>query len=190
MSEVAFSAVALKGLLAWASLWFLLFVCWRPYRVDAFRQSLFNLRHELFMYAAQGEITFDDKAYRELRRRINGMLRFAHRVNFLRLSFSVLLNSISPNPLLTGPSEKWRKCLQNVPSGHVRDKLTNIHYRMGVLMVRHMLTGSLTLLLSLGIYVLALMIRRSVQRILEFITSTVPGLLHGLELLESEALEC
>lgn len=56
---------------------------YRDYQVDVFRENLFELRNELFDFAATGGIPFDDPAYRGLRAVCNGYIRFGHRVSFL-----------------------------------------------------------------------------------------------------------
>jgi len=66
-----------------AGLWVLVFWLYRDYRVDLFRQELFQVRDELFDFAAQGQIPFDHPAYVGLREVFNGYIRFAHRVGIL-----------------------------------------------------------------------------------------------------------
>lgn len=65
---------------AFFMLWYLWFYCHRPLQLRKYRQSLFDLRHKLFMYAAENNISFDDPAYLDTRYRINAMIRFAHKI--------------------------------------------------------------------------------------------------------------
>ena len=56
---------------------------YRDYQVDVFREDLFELRNDLFDFAANGGISFDDPAYRGLRSMCNGYIRFGHRISLL-----------------------------------------------------------------------------------------------------------
>ena len=60
-----------------------LFVLWhlgiRPYLLDRFREELFIIRDDLFDYAAEGHIDFDDPNYGAVREWLNGSIRLAHR---------------------------------------------------------------------------------------------------------------
>lgn len=55
----------------------------RWYRLDAYRQRLFDLRDDLFNYALSGRISFQDPRYRDLRLRINSLIRYAHTATFI-----------------------------------------------------------------------------------------------------------
>jgi hypothetical protein len=57
---------------------------WGSYRVDVFRQMLFDIRDELFDIARK-YLDFADPDYRALREQLNSEIRFAHRTNLLRL---------------------------------------------------------------------------------------------------------
>lgn len=62
---------------------------WLPFATRRFRQDLFDLRDSLFDKVASGEttLTFDSKAYCDLRNDLNTMIRFANRLGFVRLLF-------------------------------------------------------------------------------------------------------
>lgn len=66
--------------LSLAGLWVLAFWLYRDYRVDVFRQNMFDVRDELFDFARDGGIAFDHPAYRGLRSVCNGYIRFGHQV--------------------------------------------------------------------------------------------------------------
>jgi hypothetical protein len=55
----------------------------REFLLDGVREKLFGLRFELFRLAMNGEIDFDNEAYRSLEILFCGLLRFAHRITFL-----------------------------------------------------------------------------------------------------------
>jgi hypothetical protein len=64
---------------------YLYFWAFRQYRIDRFRQNVFAVRDDLFMYAAEGNIDFNHPAYTTLRNVLNGYIRFSHRISFLHL---------------------------------------------------------------------------------------------------------
>jgi len=75
-----------------AAIGFLFLICyaqwhffWRPYILEKFRDDLFIERERLFDYARAGKIEFSDDAYLILRKRINSLLRYGHRINFTNL---------------------------------------------------------------------------------------------------------
>jgi cbb3-type cytochrome oxidase subunit 3 len=51
---------------------------WQRLMVDMARQRLFELRDEIFDLAADGQVSFDDAGYREVRSTFNTMIRFCH----------------------------------------------------------------------------------------------------------------
>src|SRR5437764_11543392 len=89
IGTVLYSALSL--VLLWV-----LAVCWRDYRLDAFRQRLFDLRSDLFDYAANDNIRFDSPLYGELRNNINSMIRFGHFVTFGTLVSVLLTRKVFP----------------------------------------------------------------------------------------------
>ncbi|HOP78677.1 MAG TPA: hypothetical protein PLD05_14400 [Thermogutta sp.] len=55
------------------------YIPYQAYRLDLFRQRLFEIRDELFDKAADGVIDFKSPLYRKTRDIINGYIRFGHR---------------------------------------------------------------------------------------------------------------
>lgn len=71
----------------WISVLALAYFFFFPYRqqqVDICRSRIFEARNELFLGAANGTLSFDDKAYVMVRTTLNGMIRFAHELNILQ----------------------------------------------------------------------------------------------------------
>lgn len=64
---------------------FILYFVLRQYQIYAFRERLFSLRDDMFLYAQEGNIEFEHPAYRYLRRTINSMIRGAHRYDPFRI---------------------------------------------------------------------------------------------------------
>ena len=66
-------------------LWVLFYLSVRSLLLDSLRQKLFAIRDDLFDFAADGGISFEDQSYRELRNDINNLIRFADKLSFARL---------------------------------------------------------------------------------------------------------
>ena len=115
MSAIITASHLAIGLFA---LWFWYVICWREHRVDTFRQRLFEVRDDLFDFAASGAIGFDDPAYIILRDLCNGMIRFGHRMNFTRIVAVAWFGGL---PKLN-PMEAWEADVKTRPHD-VRDKL-------------------------------------------------------------------
>lgn len=57
--------------------------------LDSFRERLFEIRFQLFTLALNGEIDFNDPAYRSYETLLCGLLRFAHRISFFTFIMSI-----------------------------------------------------------------------------------------------------
>lgn len=58
---------------------------WQTFCVDRARQEIFEARAKLFVLAASGQISFESPEYRELRSGLEGLIRFAHKITWLRI---------------------------------------------------------------------------------------------------------
>jgi len=164
-------------------LWFLVFQCWRSYRVDALRQRLFALRDELFDYATSGAISYDDPAYWRLRLVTNGMIRFAHRLTFPRFLLTVVVNSLWPNPYPINQFQEWAKAVEDIRDSETRKKLHEFNVRMSDMVVRHLIGGSPTFLVLLVFFLIGALVSNAVW---SFIRTTVVS---SLQILEAEAAQ-
>jgi len=79
------AAIALKSVLSLFVLWFFVYYLWRDYRLDSFREDVFSVRDQMFLYAASGKISFEHPAYTILRERMNIILRYGHVFTLTRL---------------------------------------------------------------------------------------------------------
>ncbi len=84
---------ALESVIGLLVLWVFVFVFWKDYCLDVFRQNLFSLRDELFLYAAKGDISFQHPAYRMLRERMNILIRYGHEFTLTRFLLSLAILS-------------------------------------------------------------------------------------------------
>ena len=189
MTDADLIAATLKGAMALTALWVVVFWCWRPYRVDSFRQKLFMLRHELFAFAADGGVGFDEPAYQELRMRINGMIRFADRISFSRFFFTIMLNRISHNPLLVELNQGWSKKIASVKTDRAKKQLMHYHANMDMLMLQHIITGSVTLLVAMPFTLFCMVVKHSFDRFLERFAISSPWVKSGLDMLEAQSVE-
>ena len=160
-----------------------LWVCWRNYRVDALRENLFTLRGELFDFAAKGGVPFDHKAYTLLRLKMNGMIRFAHRVSYARLALSLIFFFYSKPEELTRPHKEWREALATL-SQESQKQLLEFDDQMSMLTVKHMVLGSPVLMTLLGIFVGVAILMGAAVWFWRLLTKLTPG----LDLLEAQAL--
>lgn len=55
---------------------------WQNILVDMTRQRLFEIRDDIFLYAADGRIEYDSDIYNELRERLNSTIRYCHKAKF------------------------------------------------------------------------------------------------------------
>ncbi len=149
MINIANTSNALHSCLGLALLLILFYYFWYQYRIDGLRDSLFELRAELFDYAAAGELSFNDPAYTKLRAIMNTMIRFAHKFTVARISalaiFHGKLNPLRNHP---GPLEEWKEALSKVPPAK-QEILRALHSRMLGLILWHLMTTSLLLMVTL-----------------------------------------
>jgi len=121
-------------------LWVLFYFGVRPYREDAIRHRLFELRDELFLFAINGGISFDSPAYSILRGRINALIRFAHTITLSRiLIFGWVRDSINE---YTGKQQhRWAEGLKCLPEPS-RVTVEDISNRVQLATFRHLLWGN------------------------------------------------
>lgn len=77
----ALQAIAMLGFLIW-----FLFGPWKRFVIDLVRQNLFEIRDEVFDYAARGNLDFDSEVYQLTRAKLNSMIRFCEGFSFLNLA--------------------------------------------------------------------------------------------------------
>lgn len=172
--------ISVMSALGLAALSLFVFYFWRDYRLDVFRENLFNVRDALFLYALDNGIEFNDPAYSILRERMNIMLRFAHELDLTRLLLVATLQPFSTeNPdLLT-----WEMAVDALPSDPVKMRLREFRDRFVLVIFEHIL------LLSFPRFMVLRPIRALVQVRTMIKHRVLPKATPGIEQLESEALE-
>ncbi|MBI1346790.1 hypothetical protein GC163_10940 [bacterium] len=92
----------LSSLISCALIWILFFWFWRDYRLNRFRQTLFELRDDLFDLARSGKIDYSHPAYVMLRNTINGTIQFGHKfgiLDFIALAVAAPKNQLEVTSL-------------------------------------------------------------------------------------------
>ena len=116
--------------------------CRRKYRIDALRHRLFVYRDQLFNLALDEALDFNDPAYVILRRKINNMIRFAHKVNLVR---AVVLGRFCRGTTFDRRNEilrqEWENAVLALPAGSVQDQVRTIHESMLLEVVKHTTVG-------------------------------------------------
>jgi hypothetical protein len=183
MTPLANFVAALHLSFTLALLLILIFKLVSDYRTDALRDRLFAVREKLFDYAAGGNVGFDDPAYAKLRMLLNGLIRFAHRLTFSRLTMSCVYMVWRNQPCEKNVLAEWHEALAALPEG-TRNELNSIHNGAMVLVVRHLVTGSPILLCMLTCFAIWYLLNGFTKRSLEAFANHLPG----LEALEAQTI--
>lgn len=85
------SVHAVEGIVSAASLLAIVYGPWQWICTDMARQAMFSERDAMFDLARRGQLDFGSPEYRMIRKEINNMIRFAHRLTWIRLAMFVLL---------------------------------------------------------------------------------------------------
>lgn len=129
------------------------------YRLDCFRQKMFAARDELFDYATNGKIAFDDPAYVLLRLQMNGMIRYGHQLTLFRAMVTSVGRKVSGNQQTLSWHESWEKALANLNSDDVRARMASFHDRSTSIAAKHLISGSIVLWFALIVVTLYLLAR-------------------------------
>lgn len=112
--------------------------CRRKYRVDLLRYRLFVRRDELFDLALDGSLGFGDQAYVLLRRKINNMLRFSHKISFV---WVVLVSYLCRGPafdkVLVARDREWKHAVSALRSEEARNRVLSLHDNVSIEVTKH-----------------------------------------------------
>jgi hypothetical protein len=101
-------------------------IVYLPTTVDMFRQKIFCLRRELFLYMASGALASNHPAYTLLRTRMNGLLRFAERLTLGRMLFTAAVYSLRRCELVSETDRRFAMIEDEV----VRKKMMDFDERI------------------------------------------------------------
>jgi hypothetical protein len=127
--------IIIQSVLTLIVLAFVVLELWPEQRIDLFRQQMFALRDELFDFAADGKIAFNDPAYVLLRQLMNGFIRYAHNLTPFRTLMSFLRWKYLAHQPLKAWNEPWNKALSEVADPNVRAQLEQFHSRASMLVL-------------------------------------------------------
>lgn len=136
------AALFFQTVVSLAVLFVVLLVFWADARLDAFRQEMFAIRDELFDYATTGNISFDDTAYRLLRRSMNGFIRYGHQLTFFRLCLTMVELKLAGATSESKWTEDWRRSLERIQDNQVRIALERFHDRAMTCAAKRLIFGS------------------------------------------------
>ena len=87
----------------------------RSYQLDAFREQVFALREEVFLYAIDHRL-IDSQAYRGFRALLNGTLRYAHKATFPHMVLLAVMKRVFKLPAdrENDPMKAWVKALDDL----------------------------------------------------------------------------
>jgi hypothetical protein len=184
MTPLAIFSSALHLAVGLCALWFLLFRLFSDYRTDTLRDRLFALRERLFDYAADGHIEFENPAYTQLRRLINSLIRFAHRLTFTRFAMGATFMEWRDQACDKEPLIKWQRAVNELHDERQRNELRAIHTEVMIMVVRHLIYGSLIMLAVLFLFAVWATVNGLTKRLLEAFATRLPG----LDVLQAQAI--
>lgn len=120
-------------------------------RLDHFRQQMFSLRDELFDFAMDGGISFEDPAYVLLRAQMNAFIRYGHHLTVFRLVMTFVAGEISGTINRRPWNEQWKEAVDNVSREQTQAVLQDFHLRSTMTAAKYILVGSPVLWVSVVI---------------------------------------
>ncbi len=126
------SVISLAGL-------FILYRLSKALRIDVFRQDMFILRDEMFLYAANGYIPFDHPAYVVLRTAMNGFIRFGHKITwpYFLIKYMIGEAPIKEDGSFVSNWNNGKMLLKDNPD--VLQKMESFYMRMSKLAIIHLM---------------------------------------------------
>ena len=134
---------------------------WQTLWIAFARQHFFELRDQLFNMAAADPTLFANPAYLQLREYLNGCIRFAHKMTFLKFLAGT-----------RGPASRLQKkhdlpaMIEGVANEEVRREMRDILRKSVLILLRHMIIRSpfaLTLLLFTPLIIISLQLIEGVE---------------------------
>lgn len=128
-------------------IWWLYFIEYRRYRLDATRQKLFQIRDRLFAEAADGVLPIDSKAHLILRKMFNGTIRYAHRLGFIQIvSILIAEQQVRGGAEARRFSQELDEAIRELsPKG--RDAVKRARRQLHVTVIEHIVFNSIFLTL-------------------------------------------
>jgi cell division protein ZapA (FtsZ GTPase activity inhibitor) len=151
------------GVYAWVVLYQVTGSLWRKHRVAVARQSLFEIRDDLFIEALSYKTEADRAAAREVRRVINSVIRYAHRVSFT----SVMAYTMTPELRQVGEvrvRERSNVIAQSTKAEHLNAILERVNDEIHRILLHRSLILLAILFTVMIVHNLLVMIERVFKR--------------------------
>lgn len=169
------------------AIWYAVFYLYKDYRIDSFRQKVFELRDRMFDDAAGGMIDFNHPAYCMLRRTMNGFARFSHKLSLLdvlALAFSVRVIDEEMKQKYSF-NVQWENATKNL-EGDVHKQLDRYRMEMNSLLLSHVVKSSPLLLVFVLFPMIVLVVPIVVffilrQRISNYVQNIMSGPMNEVE---------
>lgn len=132
--------------------WTLIYLCWRPYRIDRVRSELFKLRNDLFIYAAEGGVSFGDPAYLMMRNRLNALIQYAHLISVSRAIIYTVSESFSSDASTRSVEHREKFC-QAIGASPAHDRIKEVNNQTLVVIAKQLIFGCPLLLAIVVVYI-------------------------------------
>lgn len=123
---------ALTSVVGLLGLWIGVYYLWQDFRNDAFRDDIFCVRDQMFLFAANGNISFNHPAYTNMRDRMNALLR--HGLDFTLTRLFILL--ITHRDLKSNMLTEWEASLADLPV-ETQEKMKEINVSVAIFVLQH-----------------------------------------------------
>ena len=109
----------------------------------------------MFDIGLNGTVPFDNKAYGLCRKTLNGMIRFAHELNWIRILVMALQVKFSKDTdAIQKNYESTRRAAEAEINEDQKKELDSIYYKMHITVIKHVILSSALLSLSLFVFVI------------------------------------
>jgi hypothetical protein len=130
-------AVIIESALGLFGLWIAVYYLWPDYRNDAYREDIFSVRDEMFLFALDNNIPFDHPAYALLRARMNLLLRHGQELTVNRLLILSTLRKDVRSETFLG----WQRAVTELPEG-LRQQMAEFNLRINIFVLQHLIYRS------------------------------------------------
>ena len=170
--------IALGTLVSLLGIWWV-FVLYRDYCVDKFREQVFALRGKLFDEAAAGLVDFDHPAYGMLRSTMNGFIRFSHRLGFLEIVLTAIAFGKEAGTFV----KKWDRASEDL-APDARARLESYLLQLNSYVMGHIIWSSPIFLITIILPILVILFANRIFALLAH------SLRPAVESIDSAALAC
>lgn len=116
-----------------------------PTAIDCFRDRLFKIRRELFLLMATGRVSAKDPSYVSMQNGLNGFIRFAERITFLRgVVIPVVATMVFPRRRggVARTHAQADAAIENITDQELKANLERLDWEMAKAVFTHVLVSS------------------------------------------------